>query len=393
MNTLRSVSEVFTQLMDDMRPTTAIESRSLDDTLGCTLATDIRSGVNVPPADNSAMDGYAVAFDSVKAGEPVAVVDRIPAGYTGKPLAAGTAARIFTGASMPDGADTVVIQEDTETDGDTIKITEMPARGDNVRPVGQDISEGSVVLSAGSILTPASLGLVASIGINRLDVFRPLKVAIMSTGDELVEPGGELQPGQIYNSNRFVLGGLLRQLGMDVIDLGIVADDPDVTESALRQAAKRSDCILTSGGVSVGEEDHVKGVVEKLGHLNIWKLAIKPGKPLAYGRVLDVPFFGLPGNPVSTFVTFVVLATPYLKAMQGLRNYQHQLSQAVADFSFNAGRRQEYLRVKLSGDNAEKFPNQGSGILTSVTWADALAVVEPGTQVNKGDTLSILPLR
>ncbi len=395
---LRPVDEVVAELLGHVQPVSDIENRSLDDALNCCLAEDIESLVDVPPLDNSAMDGYALAFADIPGSEDhtFEISDRIPAGYLGKPLAPGTVARIFTGASIPEGADTVVMQENTIAVGDAIRLTEPPVPGANVRTRGQDISLGTTVASRGDRLTAKRLGLIASVGVASVPVMKPMTVAIMSTGDELVEPGGTLGPGQIYNSNRYALAGMLKTLGFQVLDLGIVKDTPEATLAALSEAANCADLILTSGGVSVGEEDHVKGAVEQLGRLDIWKMAIKPGKPLAYGRVGDTPFFGLPGNPVSTFVTFHIVARPYLMAMQGFSAIAPESMMAIADFEFKGGTRREFLRVQLREDagqtKAHRFTNQGSGIMTSVVWADALADVPEGVTVVPGDAVRILPL-
>ncbi len=397
MSLLRPVDEVTDELLALVCPGTLTEVRSLDDSLNCCLAEDIQSPLNVPPGDNSAMDGYAIAIDSAALNKWMVISDRIPAGHMGKPLALGTAARIFTGAQIPAGADTVIMQENTETEGDKVRLLSLPEPLANVRSKGQDIEAGSIILRKGDRLSSNALALVASVGVSELRVMSPLKVAIMSTGDELVEPGTETEPGQIYNSNRYALAGMLKNLGMQVIDLGIVADTAEETERALIEASEVADCIITSGGVSVGEEDYVKAAVEKLGHIDIWKLAIKPGKPLAYGVVDGVPFFGLPGNPVSTFVTFHIVAKPYLLAMQGFSDVRLQAYSARASFEFKGGSRREYLRVRtrVSDDGEivlDKFPNQGSGIMTSVVWADALAEVEISQQVKPGDLLKIYPI-
>jgi len=393
---LRPVDEVVDQLLGLVKPTGKSELRTIDKAVNCCAAKNIQSPISVPPADNSAMDGYAIAYADANLQSSYRVSARIPAGYVGSRLASGTVARIFTGAEIPVGADTVVMQENTELAGDEVKLLSLPDQFENVRSKGQDIAAGSLIISKGDLLSARTLSLVASVGVAQVEVATPLRIAIMSTGDELVEPGNPVAPGQIYNSNRYALSAMLRNMGMKVIDLGIVADTPEATEQALLDAASMSDCILTSGGVSVGEEDHVKAAVEKLGQLELWKLSIKPGKPLAYGEVQGVPFFGLPGNPVSTFVTFHIVARQYLLAMQGLSDYKPFCVTGVSDFSFKGGGRREYLRVQTQNIEGQtrlsKFPNQGSGIMTSVVWADALAMVEAGQVVRPGDRLTIYPL-
>ena len=394
VTTLLPVDQVIVELLAKVSPTREIVTRLLDDALGCYLADDIRSGIDVPCLANSAMDGYAVNSSEIVAGGVYKVSDRIPAGSVGTALEVGTVARIFTGAPIPTGADAVIIQEDTEPavgNGDSVVIKTVSVPGENVRPRGQDISQGTTILERGRRLSPQDLGLIASVGVAAVEVFKPLTISILSTGDELIEPANSLQPGQIYNSNRFALAGLLKNMGMNVVDLGVIEDTPLATEKALRRGAQESDCILSTGGVSVGEEDHVRAVVESLGHLDIWRIAIKPGKPLAFGDVLGTPFFGLPGNPVSTFVTFFIIARPYLVAYQGGKQVENEFYIGEADFEYKGGDRREFLRVQaIASQNAvvlRKFPKQGSGVMSSVSWATALAEVEVGQQVKPGDKL------
>ena len=394
VTTLLPVDQVIVELLAKVSPTREIVTRLLDDALGCYLADDIRSGIDVPCLANSAMDGYAVNSSEIVAGGVYKVSDRIPAGSVGTALEVGTVARIFTGAPIPTGADAVIIQEDPEPavgNGDSVVIKTVSVPGENVRPRGQDISKGTTILERGRRLSPQDLGLIASVGVAAVEVFKPLTISILSTGDELIEPANSLQPGQIYNSNRFALAGLLKNMGMNVVDLGVIEDTPLATEKALRRGAQESDCILSTGGVSVGEEDHVRAVVESLGHLDIWRIAIKPGKPLAFGDVLGTPFFGLPGNPVSTFVTFFIIARPYLVAYQGGKQVENEFYIGEADFEYKGGDRREFLRVQaIASQNAvvlRKFPKQGSGVMSSVSWATALAEVEVGQQVKPGDKL------
>lgn len=402
MNTspLMPVDEVIERLLSGAREIEETELVPLPECAGRVLAGDLVSPRNVPPAANSSMDGYAVNSQdgSAIAGASLAVSDRIPAGHVGKPLEAGTAARIFTGAPLPEGADAIVIQEDTEASDDhvTLKVTARP--GENVRPAGQDIREGTTLLRKGRRLRPEDLALAASVGFGSLTVYRPLRVALLSTGDELVDPPGDLGPGQIYNSNHYALVGLVRQLGMEVVDVGLVSDNFDATVQAFAKAAGQSDVIISSGGVSVGEEDHVKAAINQLGELQMWRIAIKPGKPLAFGRVGDTPFFGLPGNPVSTYVTFMMIAAPWLRKTQGDADPLPKRFWARADFELPAGSRREYVRVRVESQSdgdvvATLFPEQGSGVMSSVSWANALAEVDIGQEVRYGDRLKIFLLK
>lgn len=391
---LTPINEALSQLLAAARPVTEFERLPLADALGRVLAEDIRSPVAVPPADNSAMDGYAYAFADL-ALSPLPVSQRIPAGTAPAPLTPGTAARVFTGAEIPEGADTVAMQEDCVLAADGRVTLPVGARaGQNVRPRGQDIAPGAVVAAAGTRLVPAHLGLLASVGVAELPVYRRLRVALLTTGDELAEPGATLGPGQIYNSNRTLLSALLAQAGCEVRDAGVVADTAPATRSALAEAARHADLVLSTGGVSVGEEDHVKGAVQALGALALWAIAIKPGKPLAFGRVGDTPFVGLPGNPVSGFVTFAVLVRPYLRACQGMKDTTPTPWRLPAGFSTKKpGERSEYLRVRVGRDGRlEAHPHQGSGVLSSAAWAEGLGVVPPGATVAENQLLDFYPL-
>jgi molybdopterin molybdotransferase len=390
------MAEALDRVLAGARPSGVTVELSLIEALGKVLAEDVVSPIAVPGEDNSAMDGYALRTH--EAGQRLPVSQRIPAGSVGTPLEPGTAARIFTGAAIPPGADAVVMQENCDEHDGVLSIQSAVTAGQNIRPRGQDITEGATVLSRGRRLCPQDLGLLASIGLHRVSVFRPLRVVVLSTGDELVEPGARLlAPGQLYNSNRYTLAGLLSALDMEFVDGGIVPDDAEVTAAALQNAAETADCVITSGGVSVGEEDYVKQQVERLGRLDLWKLAIKPGKPLAFGSIGATPFIGLPGNPTSVFVTFCLIARPFLLKLQGAVEPELPLVSATARFSIaKPGMRQEYLRVSLenavNGLEALAYPNQSSGVLSSVSASDGLAVISPGTVVAEGDLVQVLLL-
>jgi molybdopterin molybdotransferase len=369
------------------------------DALGRVLAADVASAIDVPPADNSSMDGYALrAADVAAAGAVLPVAQRIAAGAVGAPLAAGSAARIFTGAPVPPGADAIVMQEQCEAlagDGlGAVRVLKVPQPGAWIRRRGEDVARGANVLRRGQRLTPQALGLAASVGTAFVPVVRRPRVALLSTGDELVMPGEPLPPGAIYNSNRFTLRALLQAAGCEVRDFGIVPDRLDATRDALRRAAEHGDLILSTGGVSVGEEDHLKPAVRAEGHLDLWQIAIKPGKPLAFGAVGSALYIGLPGNPVSSFVTFVLAVRPVLAALQGADPALPAALPLRAAFDWpKPDRRREFLRVRHDGQGSvELFPNQSSGVLTSTVWADGLVDNPPGQAIRRGDTVRYLPL-
>jgi molybdopterin molybdotransferase len=389
-----SFEEARATLLSAARPIQGTERVEVLHAAGRVLAEDVLAQLNVPPADNSAMDGYAIRVIDLPAANTLLPVSlRIPAGSIAQALEPGTAARIFTGAQIPFGADAIVMQERCIADDDSVRIGLVPKAGENIRRAGEDISAGTQVLSPGAVLRAQELGLIASLGVAQINVFARLRVAVFFTGDELCMPGESLAAGQIYNSNRFVLRGLLSEMGCEVIDLGIVRDDLGATREALRQAAGGADLILTCGGVSVGEEDHVKAAVEAEGVLENWRVAMKPGKPLAFGRVGETPFIGLPGNPVSSFVTFQMLVRPYLRRMQGWPAALPALLTMRADFAWNKSVPvREFLRVRRNAlGGLDLFPNQGSGVLTSCTWADGFVENAPATLIGHGDMVSYLP--
>ncbi len=383
-----SVDEARRRLIEAATPPSGRRHVPVSQALNLVLAGDVFSEVDVPPANNSAMDGYAFCHgDARRAGFDLPVSQRIAAGHSPSPLAAGSAARIFTGGEIPEGADTVAMQEDCRllADGARVQIDPGVSEGANIRPRGQDIGSGERILAVGTRLRPQELGLLSSVGIARVAVYRPLRVAIFSTGDELVEPGKPLKPGQIYNSNRATLTGIVTALGMEALDLGNVPDTARATEKVLFKAAAEADVVVSSGGVSVGEEDHVKASVAKLGKVDFWKTAIKPGKPLAFGSVGGKPFLGLPGNPASVFVVGLILVRPFLLAQQGARFREPTPRWVPALFDRRGGKREEYLRARLTEKGAELFPNQSSGVLSSACWGDGLVMQPPDTPVRAGE--------
>jgi molybdopterin molybdotransferase len=395
-----TLAQALDRLIAAVRPFSAdsAETVSTFESLGRVLAEDVRSAFDVPPADNSSMDGYAMRRADVPSeGTVLPLSQRIPAGQAPEPLQAGTAARIFTGAQVPPGADAVVMQEQCETVGGGVRVNTVPLLGQWIRRRGEDVRAGSVVLAKGARLTPQAMGLAASVGAAHLEVARRPKVALFSTGDELVMPGEPLKPGAIYNSNRFMLRGLIESLGCECVDFGIVPDRLDATRDALRRAAQGQDLIVTSGGVSVGEEDHLKPAVQAEGQLDLWQIAMKPGKPLAFGEVrrgdgTNAYFIGLPGNPVSSFVTFLMAVRPVLLHLQGAADLAPRAVTLRADFDWpRADKRQEFLRVKLNGDGGlDLFANQSSGVLTSAVWGDGVVDNPPGQTIARGDAVRFI---
>jgi molybdopterin molybdotransferase len=404
---LLSFEEALQRLLDGALPVTGTELVPTQLALGRVLAESLRSDIDVPPLDNSSMDGYALrCADLTTADYGLKVAQRIPAGSVGHTLAPGTAARIFTGAPVPAGADAVVMQELCVVADGVLTVNHTPKPGEWIRRRGEDIAAGGEVLPAGTLLRPQELGLAASVGAAQLSVRRRLRVALFSTGDELTMPGEPLKPGGIYNSNRYTLSALLQGLGCEVSDLGIVPDRLDATRAVLRDAAAGHDLILTSGGVSVGEEDHVKPAVEAEGRLDLWKIAIKPGKPLAFGTVkvgagdtatstvasTAAAFIGLPGNPVSSFVTFLMLVRPFIRRAQGAVVSPPRGQLVRADFSCKGDPRREFIRVRFNAAGGlELFANQSSGVLTSCVWGDGLVDNPVGQAIAVGDSVRFIP--
>ena len=399
-----SVAEALDFLLAGAVAVTETETLPMLEANGRVLALAQQSTLDVPPMDNTSMDGYAVrAADCASGNAVLEVAQRIPAGHVGQPLKAGTAARIFTGAMVPEGADAVVMQEvcTARKDGerDVVTINHAPASGEWIRRAGEDIRAGSTILEAGTRLRAQELGLAASVGLAQLPVVRKLRVAVFFTGDELAMPGDELKPGAIYNSNKFTLRGLLENLHCDITDFGIVPDTLAATRETLRRAAEEHDLIITSGGVSVGEEDHIKPALEAEGRVNMWQIAVKPGKPLAFGEVNRAThagrafFLGLPGNPVSSFVTFLLFVRPFILRLQGVQNVAPKAVTLRADFALPKGdRRNEFLRARINAQGGlELFPNQSSGVLTSTVWGDGLIDNPPNNPIAPGDLVRFLP--
>ena len=390
---LLSVDEALAQLLAGAAPVAQLENVPTLEASGRVLAHAQRSTMDVPPMDNSAMDGYAVRSKEAAAGARLRVAQKIMAGSTGKALEPGTAARIFTGAPIPPGADAVVMQEDTEAAGDLVSIKKPPTPGQFIRFVGFDIRKGAGILAAGKRLAPQDTGLAASVGIKTLPVYRRVRLGLFFTGDELVMPGQPLPPGRIYNSNRFTLRGLAQALDCELADYGIVPDSLEATREVLVRSSRECDLIVTSGGVSVGEADYVKPAVEAEGQLLMWRIAMKPGRPLAFGKVGPASFIGLPGNPVSSFVTFLIFVRPFLLKLQGRTEVQPRALPLRADFDWpEPDSRREFLRVKWNAKGGlDLYPTQDSAVLTSTAWADGLVDNPAGRAICKGDSVRFLP--
>ena len=392
-NGLLSVDAALEQLLAGAKPVREIEEVPSLEATNRVLARSQRSTMDVPPMDNSAMDGYAIRLSDLTTRNSLVVKQRIMAGSVGKPLEPGTAARIFTGAPIPPGADAVVMQEHCETQGEQVFLKRKPKPGEWIRLIGSDVKKGGEILPAGKRLLPQDTGLAASVGIKTLPVFRRLRLGLFFTGDELVMPGEPLAPGRIYNSNRFTLRGLGEVFGCELEDYGIVPDSLEATREVLRRASGECDLIVTSGGVSVGDADFVKPAVEAEGKLLMWKIAMKPGRPLAFGTVGKAAFIGLPGNPVSSFVTFLVFVRPFLLRTQGMTEVMPRAIAARADFDWpEPDARREFLRVKWNAQGGlELYPTQDSAVLTSTAWADGLLDNPPGKAIRRGELVRFLP--
>lgn len=399
----QTVEQAIARILAAERPVPPIEQQPLDDCLGRVLAAPLVSRLDQPNWDHSAMDGFALRSADLARDPPRwPISQRIAAGAQPQPLAPGTAARIFTGAPVPPGADTVAIQEICAQEGDWLRI--QPAdlariqAGANIRRRGEDIQAGDTLIAPGTRLEPQHLALAAAVGETELPVYRPLRIALLTSGDELIMPGRALQLGQIYNSNRFMLHALVRMLGCEPLERGRIPDRLDETVEALRQAAEDADLVIASGGVSVGEEDHVRPAVERLGQLEVGKVAMRPGKPVAIGQVAGTPFIGSPGNPVSLFVTFLLFARPLILQLQGQRSaLVPRVQRVIADFETKkADPRREYQRARLTATpdgqyRVQTFPSRSSAAINSLTWAHGLVVIPEHTRVRRGDLLDFLP--
>jgi molybdopterin molybdotransferase len=390
---LLSVDDALARLLAEAKPVAEVEEVPTLEATHRVLARAQRSTMDVPPMDNSAMDGYAVRLSDLKERNSLSVKQKIMAGAVGKPLEPGTAARIFTGAPIPPGADAIVMQEHCTVEKDSVVINKKPKPGQWIRTVGSDVKKGGEILRAGKRLLPQDTGLAASVGIKSLTVFRKIKLGLFFTGDELVMPGEALAPGRIYNSNRFTLRGLGEVFGCDVRDYGIVPDTLEATRAALRRAAAETDVIVTSGGVSVGEADYVKPAAEAEGKLLMWRIAMKPGRPLAFGSIQKSFFIGLPGNPVSSFVTFLIFVRPFLLRTQGMSHVEPRMIPVRADFDWTEpDARREFLRVKWNAQGGlDLYPTQDSAVLTSTAWADGLVDNPAGRAIRKGEMVRFLP--
>jgi len=390
---LTPVEEAINHLVARARPIAHTQTVALADSLDRVLARDYKVPADVPPADNSAVDGYAVRAGDLSGEAPLPVSGRVAAGEAPGTLTPGTAVRIFTGSEIPAGADSVIMQERVTASGESITVNAPVSEGQNIRRRGQDLARGELALPAGTKIRPQEMGLLGSLGVADVAVYAKLKVAILTTGDELVDPGEPLGPGQIYNSNRYTMLGLLAKAGCEVVLCETLKDTREATRSTFERAAAAADLIITSGGVSVGEEDHVRAVLEETGGLSLWRMAIKPGKPMAFGEVDGTPVLGLPGNPASVLVTLLVVGMPFIRVCQGRPGVTGPGERLPAGFSIDeTSFRRQYLRARKSrGDDGPviaAYPNQSSGVLSSACWAEGLAVVPENATIVLGDPVT-----
>lgn len=391
---LTPVEEAISHLLGRARQVTDTEMVALGQCLDRILAKDYRVPADVPPADNSSVDGYALRAGDLIRNQSLPVSGRVAAGDAPGPCLPGAAVRIFTGAEIPDGADAVVMQEQVTLSGDgSIFVTTPVTEGQNIRRQGQDLARGELALAKGTRVRPQEMGTLGSIGVADVEVFVRLKIAILTTGDELIDPGQTLGPGQIYNSNRYTMLGLMAKAGCDVVLCETLSDSRDETRRTLKRAAASADLIITSGGVSVGEEDHIRVVLEEAGDLSLWRMASKPGKPLAFGMIDAKPVIGLPGNPAAVLVTLLIVGMPFIRACQGRSGFSRLGERLPAGFSTEQPSiRREFVRARKSPGNdgpvITAYPNQSSGVLSSACWADGLAVVPENETVRQGDIIT-----
>jgi len=393
---LTPIEQALGCILRDVPKIQRVETCDLYSFVGRVAADDIVSSLDIPPWPNSAMDGYAVNAEFIQQNTSYSVSQKVFAGQNPEPLAVGTVARIFTGAPMPKNANAVIMQENAIVEGDKVRFTEHPKAFDHVRPQGQDVTAGETLFTKGHVFKAADIGVLASVGLAQISVIAKPKLTLFSSGNELVEPGNSLETGQIFNSNTAMLKAMFTQLGSEVRCLHSVADSLASTVSALQDAAKNSDIVISTGGVSVGEADFVKPALEQVGNVSLWKLAIKPGKPLVFGDIANVPYFGLPGNPSSAFVTSLIAVLPFLDRMLS-RDESIKPCYAESDFAWlRQGTRQEYLRVQLYNDGyrlrVRQHNNQSSGLVSSTAWANALAIIPIGQVFEEGSVLEVLPL-
>jgi len=388
---LLSVEQCIQSLLDKAKCLAKAETVDLLSAKNRVIATDVQSTINVPPADNSAMDGYVINTADYQTGDVLKISQRIQAGERGRALEAGTAARIFTGAEIPDNANTVVIQENAEEKDDYVSFTTHVAANKNIRLCGQDIAVNDIVIEQGTRLRPQEIGLLGSIGVSEVKVFKELTVGLLNTGDELVEPGNPLGEGKIYNSNKFLVDSLLSDWGFKVLHAKPAKDSLEETKAKLSELAESCDIIITTGGVSVGDEDHVNRAISELGELTVSRINIKPGKPFGFGSVIGKPFLGLPGNPASTFVTLLILARPYLLCSQGRKASDLNIKpiKIKADLNRKAVKREEYIRARLLNGKLDMYQNQSSGVLSSAAWGNCLLRQTTGQEITSETMLDV----